>query len=63
MHRFEQAIALKTSALKAGVDGYMGNADGGYLMALLGRAALLESGRRDAISVSAHFLSPGNLGP
>ena len=41
----------------------MGNANGGYTMAMFGRAALLASGRRDVISVSAHFLSPGIAGP
>ena len=41
----------------------MGNANGGYTMAMFARAALLQSQRRDVISVSAHFLSPGVAGP
>lgn len=46
------------------VDGWdiAGNANGGYLMALFARAALLETGRPDVISVSAQFLSPGKAG-
>ncbi len=39
------------------------NANGGYLMSMLGRAALLDSGRPDIISLSSHFLSPGRPGP
>lgn len=41
----------------------LGNANGGYLMSILGRAALLESGRPDIVSLSAHFLAPGRPGP
>ena len=32
-------------------------------MAMFARAALMASDRRDIISVSAHFLSPGLAGP
>ncbi len=41
----------------------MGNANGGYTMSMFARAALIDSGRNDVISVSAHFLSPGKPGP
>ncbi len=41
----------------------VGNANGGYTMAMFARGALLHSGRRDVISVSAHFLAPGVVGP
>ena len=41
----------------------VGNANGGYTMSMFARAALLQSERRDVISVSAHFLSPGIAGP
>ena len=40
----------------------VGNANGGYLMSLFARAALLDSARPDIISVSAHFLAPGKPG-
>jgi len=40
-----------------------GNANGGYLFALAGRAMLDHSGRRDPFSVTAHFLAPVNAGP
>lgn len=69
MGRFLTAtsVSLQSSNVFASEihDGWdvMGNANGGYLMSLFGRAALLESQRRDLISVSAHFLSPGKPGP
>lgn len=68
MARFGEATALTkadgkySGAIAPGWD-VVGNANGGYLMAILARAALLESGRPDVISVSAHFLSPGKVGP
>ncbi len=40
----------------------LGNANGGYLMAILGRAALHASGRPDVVALSAEFLSPGRSG-
>ena len=47
------------------VDGWdiMGNANGGYVMALLGRAALAHTGRPDVVSMSANFLAPSTAGP
>lgn len=36
----------------------MGNANGGYLMALAGRALALATGRPDCITLTAHFLAP-----
>lgn len=47
------------------MDGWdiLGNANGGYLMSLLGRAALAHTGRPDIISMSANFLAPGRPGP
>jgi len=41
----------------------MGNANGGYLFALAGRAMLDHSGRRDPFSVTAHYLAPVKAGP
>lgn len=70
MLRFAQATALTptadannfTGSIAEGWD-IVGNTNGGYMMALFARAALVATGRRDIISVSAHFLSPGRVGP
>lgn len=40
-----------------------GNANGGYLLAIATRAALEATGRRDPVSVTAHFLAPAPPGP
>lgn len=40
-----------------------GNANGGYLLATLARALRDASGKPDAVSVTAHYLSPGTPGP
>lgn len=40
-----------------------GNANGGYLLAIAGRAMRDASGRPDPISVSAYFVAPGLGGP
>lgn len=40
----------------------VGNANGGYLLALLARALRDESGRSDAVTMTAHYLSPGRPG-
>lgn len=40
-----------------------GNANGGYLLALAGRAMLAHSGRAAPVSLTAHYLSPGKAGP
>jgi acyl-CoA thioesterase len=40
-----------------------GNANGGYLLALLGRAMRTTAGRIDPISITAHYLAPGRTGP
>lgn len=39
-----------------------GNANGGYLLALVLRAMRDESGRPDPVTVTAHFLAPGRVG-
>lgn len=41
----------------------LGNANGGYLLAIVGRALLAATGRPDPISVTAHYLNPGRPGP
>lgn len=70
MLRFTQASAITntddpnvfTGEIAQGWD-IVGNTNGGYMMAMFARAALESSGRKDIISVSAHFLSPGRVGP
>jgi acyl-CoA thioesterase len=65
---FDSAIAVRP--LGDGVydtpirDGWdiMGNANGGYLLALVAEAMRTESGRCDPITMTAHYLSPGVVG-
>jgi hypothetical protein len=40
-----------------------GNANGGYLLALVTRALLDATGRPDPLTVTAHYLAPGRPGP
>ena len=40
-----------------------GNANGGYLLAIAGRAMADAAGRPDPITITAHYLSPGRPGP
>lgn len=40
-----------------------GNANGGYLLALAGRAMVRHTGRPDPVSITAHYVSPGKDGP
>lgn len=40
-----------------------GNANGGYLLSLVGRAMQAATARPDPVSVTAHFLAPGRPGP
>ncbi len=39
-----------------------GNANGGYLLAIAGRAMSLATGRPDPVTVTGHYLSPGKPG-
>ena len=41
----------------------LGNANGGYLLAIAGRALSQATGRPDPVTVTAHFLAPGRPGP
>jgi acyl-CoA thioesterase len=41
----------------------MGNTNGGYMLAVVGRAIREATGRPDPITVTAHYLSPGHAGP
>lgn len=36
----------------------LGNANGGYLMALVGRAVSMATGRPDCVTITAHYLAP-----
>jgi len=66
---FESATAVErlddarfTGFIAEGWD-ISGNANGGYLMAMAGRAMRQFSGCADPVSLSAHFLAPGRVGP
>jgi hypothetical protein len=41
----------------------MGNADGGYTLAIAARAAAAAAGRPDPVTVTAHYLAPARRGP
>lgn len=41
----------------------VGNANGGYLMAIAARAAADAAGGRRPVAITAHFLAPGRPGP
>ncbi len=41
----------------------LGNANGGYLLAIAARAMAGAAGRPDPVTVTAHYLSPGRPGP
>lgn len=41
----------------------MGNANGGYVMAIIGRALVAATGRPDCITVTCHYLAPCPAGP
>ena len=67
-HRFADATAVRPEAdgryatqIAEGWD-IGGNSNGGYLLAVLSRALRDASGRPDAVSVTAHYLSPGRAG-
>jgi acyl-CoA thioesterase len=40
-----------------------GNANGGYLLAMVARAVAESTGKPDPVVLSAHFLAPGSAGP
>jgi acyl-CoA thioesterase len=40
-----------------------GNANGGYLLAIAARAMVAAAGRPDPVTITAHYLSPGKVGP
>jgi acyl-CoA thioesterase len=69
--RFADATAVTPSGADDGVyhgritEGWeiAGHANGGYLLALAGRALVARSGRPDPVTATAHFLAPGPVGP
>jgi acyl-CoA thioesterase len=40
-----------------------GNANGGYLLAIVARAIITETGKPDPLTITGHFLAPGHPGP
>lgn len=67
-HQFDSAVSVTPrgggvydAPIRDGWD-INGNANGGYLMALVGNAMRAESGRAHPISVSMHYLAPGPAG-
>ncbi len=54
--------ATFTSHIAEGWD-IAGNANGGYLLAIAGRALQAATGRADPVSVTGHYLAPGRTGP
>ena len=48
--------------IEAGWD-IVGNANGGYLLAIVGRALGRALGRPDPVTITAHYLAPGQPGP
>ncbi len=67
---FAQASAVQPTGtegayageIKPGWD-IVGNANGGYLMAMAARAASMNAGGRLPATVTAHFMAPGKPGP
>lgn len=41
----------------------LGNANGGYLLAIAARAGMLASRRPDPVTITGHFLAPASAGP
>ena len=71
--RFDNATAVTPIAQKNGLTTFSAevfdgwditvNANGGYLLAMMGRAMQQHSGRRDPFTVTAHYLAPAPAGP
>jgi acyl-CoA thioesterase len=69
-HEFDSATAIRPTGVSGSFDAEVqpgwdinGNANGGYLLAIAGRAMRDASGKPDPVSVTAHFLAPGLAGP
>ena len=65
LSEFDAATAVAADGSALIVDGWdiNGNANGGYLMAMAGRAMRDASGRPHPITVTGHYLAPGKPGP
>ena len=73
MSSIQGRFARATEVSSAGPDQYtaeiadgwdiVGNANGGYLLAICGRALTDATGRPDPVTLTGHFLSPGQPGP
>lgn len=68
-YEFDRATALRSDDravfhgdVAPGWD-ILGNANGGYLLAIVGRALSIATGRADCITVTAHYLAPCPAGP
>jgi acyl-CoA thioesterase len=73
-HRFAAATAVQlqttvdetstrwSGAIQPGWD-IAGNANGGYLLAIAARAMSASLGRPDPVTITAHYLAPGQPGP
>lgn len=55
-------VAVYATDIRSGWD-VGGNANGGYLLSIVGRAMQAATARPDPVTVTAHFLSPGRPGP
>lgn len=65
VNQFDTATAVAADgscAIEPGWD-IGGNANGGYLLALLARHVLAVAQREDPITITGHFLAPGTAGP
>jgi hypothetical protein len=51
-----------SACIQPGWDNSAGNANGGYLLAVVARALAGATGRPDPVTVTAHYLSPGQPG-
>ncbi len=51
-----------TGEIRPGWD-ILGNANGGYVLAMAARAGALASGRPDPVTITGHFLAPAAAGP
>ena len=65
MSEFDDATRVAADGSAAIHDGWdiSGNANGGYLMAIVANHMRAISGRPDPLSVTGHFLAPGTPGP
>lgn len=67
-HRFDRDTSVRPIGVEGDVHTYscrvaegwdiLGNANGGYLLAIVGRALSHATGRPDCITVTAHYLAP-----